>query len=157
MPLGRLRLLPPDLVCVIFFAWLAIPMISSHNVRTMRHLQQSRAAEQRFAAEVAFMRQQPGPALCEDLLHCYYAGKPYLYDPFNASRFIQQGRLDPGIIVDHLRNHDYGSIQLDGSVERKLGDALAYDHFAPPILQAIQQNYHPVIESVDRVIYLPTR
>jgi hypothetical protein len=175
LPLGRLKDLPQAIVCAIFFLWLAVPMVISGdplvitaiiyrtpldfsaNWRTDLALERSRAGEQRFAAEVAYLRQQPGPALCEGLLRCYYAGKPYLYDPYNATRFIAQGKLDANEMVDRLRNREFGAVQLSGSVEQKLGGRWQDSHFAPSILRAIQEYYRPGFKDEDGIIYIPRR
>ena len=112
LPLGPLKALPIAAVCAIFFLSLAIPMkgdIGWGLGSIRRAMQSSRAAEDRYAAEVQFLRQQPGPALCISPLRCYSAGKPYLYDGFNAPRWIALGKLDANVMVQHLQNHDYSA------------------------------------------------
>jgi hypothetical protein len=155
LPLGETLTRSPLAVCSIFFLGLAIPMIRSGNGRTDKVLQERREEARRFAVEVAYMRQQPGTALCESILRCAYAGKPYLYDPFNATRFVEQGRLDANMIVDQLRNHEYGAVQLYDSVEDKVADPGAQTCFALPILRAIDEYYRPGLDNEDGVIYLP--
>jgi hypothetical protein len=170
---GRLKGLPQAVICAVFFLWLAVPMVISGdplvinaiiyrtpldftaNWRTDLALERSRAGEQRFAAEVAYLRQQPGPALCEGLLRCYYAGKPYIYDPFNATRFIAQGKLDANVMVDRLRNREFGAVQVYGNVEQMLGGRWPNNHFAPSILRAIQEYYRPGFKDEDGIIYVP--
>ena len=155
LPLGQTLTRSPLAVCSIFFLGLAIPMIRSGNGRTDKVLQERREEARRFAAEVAYLRQQPGTALCESILRCAEAGKPYLYDPFNATRFVEQGRLDANVIVDQLRNHEYGAVQLYDSVEEKIANPDAQTCFALPILRAIDQYYRPGLDNEDGVIYLP--
>lgn len=156
MSLSRFGVIPPVAVCTIFFIWLAVPMVSFHHGRPNKALAMGHDHERLFAAEVTYLQQQPGPALCEEVLLCAYAGKPYLYDPFNAWRFVKQGRLDPNVIVDHLRNREYGTVQLYSSVELELdghGDPVL---IPTPILLAIQRYYRPGFENKDGIIYLPT-
>jgi hypothetical protein len=155
LPLRQTFVRSPLAVCSIFFLGLAIPMIRSGNGRTDKVLQESREEARRFAVEVAYLRQQPGTALCESMLRCAYAGKPYLYDPFNATRFVQLGKLDPNVIVDRLRNHEYGAVQLYDSVEDKIAEPNPQQCFALPILQAIGQYDRPGLDNEDGVIYLP--
>jgi len=155
LSLGNIAALPRPIVCAGLFLWLAIPMILSGNWRTDKALAQSRDQERRFASEVVYLRQQNGPALCESLLRCYYAGKPYRYDPFNASRFIEQGKLDPGVMVNALHDRKFAAIQLDESASSELNDPWAYERFQPPILEAILENYRPAYSNQDGVIYLP--
>jgi hypothetical protein len=155
LPLSRSKALSPLAACGLFFLWLAIPMIRFGNGRTDKALEESHEEARRFAAEVAYLHQQPGPALCESVLRCAIAGKPYLYDPFNATRFIEQGKLDPGVIVDQLKEHRYGAVQLYDSAEQKIADPGPQSTFALPILRAIDLYYRPGLDNEDGVIYLP--
>lgn len=163
----------------IVFLWLFVPLTVTGQERAtdpnapvhwspiaaIRHL---RTSEQQFDEEVAFLRAQPGPALCQSLLRCYYAGKPYVYDPFNATRMIRLGKLDPEEIVDRVQRHEYGAIQFGISLtperwERPGQNDLAAILFAPPILKAIAENYVPALTNRDAegrpvcVIYVPKR
>jgi hypothetical protein len=155
LPVGPVRALSPPQAWTVLFLWLTIPMIVWGNWQTENSLERDRASERRFGEEVAFLRQQPGPALCESLLRCYYAGKPYVYDPFNASRFMEQGKLDPGVMVDQLRKQEFGAIQMKGSVTGKLEDARDRERFPEPILEAIDAYYHPGFENGYGTIYVP--
>lgn len=138
--------------------WLLVPPLSDppHTPENwfpplaLRHLA---AQENRFDRDVALLRSQPGPALCESLLLCYYAGKPFVFDPFNATRFIALGRLDAQTMVAALRRHEYGAVQLNAPAERTLLED--GDRFAPPIVVAIEQNYRLRSQSKDGAIYLP--
>jgi hypothetical protein len=89
------------------------------------------------------------------MLRCAYAGKPFLYDPFNATRFIGEGKLDSNVIVERLRNHQYGAIQMYDNVDAKLANHEPQMSFAIPILQAINQYYRVGLENEDGAIYLP--
>jgi hypothetical protein len=104
--------------------------------------------------EVDFIGRQPGGAICESLLRCYEAGKPHVYDPFNATRFIDIGRLDPDAMVERLKNHEFGAIQMRGSAEQKLLQR-SFERFAPPILEAVDAYYHPAFLDGYGTIYVP--
>ena len=121
-----------------------------------RAMQTSRASETRYAAEIVFLRQQPGPALCMSPLRCISADKPYLYDAFNAPRWIALGKLNANVMVEHLRNRDYSAVQLGMPVESQLPGCAVTPQCVPSILLAIQQYYHPAFQDQDTVIYLPT-
>lgn len=155
-PDRRLAWAPLALFAWLLIPWLVVPSLDDRAARPVnwdppRALEQFSAEQARFDAEVAFLRDQPGPALCESLLRCYYAGKPYVYDPFNATRMIGLGRLDAGVLVDALRRQQYGAVQLDGPLD---GERRA-ELFASPIRAAIREYYQPVLENQDGVIYLP--
>ena len=138
-------------VPIALFGWMAIPMILSGNWNVMGKLRELTAEQRQFDAEVALLRERPGPALCESLLECNFAGKDYVYDPFNATRLIHFGKLDAGVVVNDLRMHRYGAVQMDQPVT---GD-VNFDRFDPAIVAAVKENYAPVLSQEDAVIYVP--
>jgi hypothetical protein len=145
----------------IFFGWLLIPWLvvpalddrggAQLDWDPPRAVERIATAEARFDTEVAFLRVEPVPALCESMFRCYFAGKPYVYDPFNATRLIGFGKLDANILAAALRRHQYGAIQVNGP----LADERRTEMFAPPILATIRENYHPAFENQDGAIYVP--
>jgi hypothetical protein len=144
----------------VFFAWLLIPWllvpaISSGFDRNqwdpVRRLIGTAAEEKRFEFEVGTLRSLPGPAICESLMRCYYAGKPYVIDPFNATRLIQFGKITPEPIIEELRRHTYGAVQLDNAIQQEDGG----DRFDPAIVAAIKENYVPALINQDGEIYVP--
>jgi hypothetical protein len=158
VPLGPLKALPVAAVCAIFFLSLAFPMKSDigWGIGSIRNaMQYSRAAEGRYATEIAFIRRQPGFVLCFSPLRCYSAGKPYLYDAFNGPRWISLGKLDANVMVEHVQNRDYSAIQLISTVESQLPGCKVTPQCVESILLAIQRNYRPVIQNKGCVIYLP--
>lgn len=142
-----------DYAPVILFAWLVIPLVISGNWNPVARLREAAAAEKHFDAEVAQLRLQPGPALCESLLRCYFAGKPYVYDPFNATRLIDFGKLDGGVVVEDLRNHKYGAVQFDGPLDEEIRS----ERFVGAILNAVRESYVLASENDDGEIYVPKR
>lgn len=141
--------------CAVFFLLLAVVLISRHDASPLRNLKTDRAAAQRFVTEVAYLRDQPDPAICEELLECYYAGKPYLYDPFNAMRSMEQGRLDPTVMVDQVQGGRYGAVQMYSEPARAADGQITGGLFAPSVLQALEQHYEIGLETEDGVIYVP--
>jgi len=141
---------------LIVIPWLVVPNLDDRAQAQIDWdpplaLERIAASQKRFDAEVMFLRRQPGPALCECLLRCYYAGKPYIYDPFNATRAVEFGKLNPELVVDAIRRRQYGAVQLAGPI----GDSCRTEMFAPPILAALRENYHPALENQDGAIYVP--
>ena len=137
---------------VMVFGSLVFPMQSAGELHPAEKLQDVRMSEALFEREVGFLRSQPGPALCESLLRCYFAGKPYIYDPFNSTSLIRLGKLDPGEVIDKIRKHEYGAIQLDSSLESM---PRPNDRFVDQILDAIEKHYKPALEETDCSIYVP--
>jgi hypothetical protein len=135
----------------VLFFWLMIPLIMLGNVNPVVGLEESASAQARFQQQVALMRSQPGPEICESLLRCYFAGKPFLYDGFNTTRMIEFGKLKEDVIINRIRDGQYGAIQLDGDMKREM----KLERFTPGILAAIQQNYFVRMQDQDVVIFFP--
>ena len=64
-------------------------------------------------ADIAFLEDHKGPAACETLALCYWAGKPATIDVFNIGEAIAANAHSDAAIVRDLRNHAYGVIELD--------------------------------------------
>lgn len=80
------------------------------------------------------MRSQPGPAICELLLICFWAGKPFVLDSFNYGQAVLTGTRDPAAILNEIRAHRYSVIQTN----------LESTFLPPAIVAAIAQHYRPV-------------
>ena len=133
------------------FAWLIIPLMISGNWDARATLRQADASQQRFDRNVSFLGNLPGPAICESALLCVTAGKPFLYDAFNATRLIELGKLNQQPVLDALREHRIAAVELDGPMD----EVIRHDRFSPEMLAAIQQNYAPAFQDEDATIYLP--
>lgn len=141
------------------FAWLLIPWLlvsaisygfDPNHWNPLRRLQQTTLSEKRFDAEVALLRSRPGPDLCESLLRCYFAGKPYLFDPFNATRLLEFHKLDSGSVLAGLRDGRFAAIEFDNT------DPKAHqERFDPAIAGAIDANYAPLLTDQEVVVYIP--
>ena len=146
---------PPVLFVWLMIPWLLVPAITSGFVRDqwdpLSRLQETAAEEKRFQFEVSKLRSLPGTAICESLMRCYYADKPYVIDPFNATRLIHFGLIDPKPIIDRLRRHKYAAVQLDVAIQ----DEDSEDRFDPAIVAAIKENYVPALVNEDGEIYVP--
>jgi hypothetical protein len=134
------------------FGWMMIPAIVAGIWNPIAMLRQTVASEREFDTEVDFLKQRPAPVLCESLLRCYFAGQPYVYDPFNATRLIHFHLLDPALVVNGLDSHAYSAVQFDGG---PLTDIVATERFSPEILAAIRRNYHSVLQGKDASILIP--
>ena len=105
----------------VLFGWLAIPLLISGNWDVPRRVAEMKRAQRDFDGETAFLRGHAGPALCESLLLCAFAGKPYVYDPFNATRLIRAGKLEDEGVVGELRAGRFAVVQLDVPVKEQVG------------------------------------
>ena len=152
-PKGSFLCRNPAVVCAIFFLSLAFDMTYNHYLWPPKHLEDDHKSAQSFAIESKFISQQPGSAICEDLLVCAYAGKPFIYDPFVASIYMGAGQLDPAVIIDKLKRSEIGAVQFWGSPQQILNGNGSLFH--PPISMAIDQYYRPGLVNEDGVIYVP--
>jgi hypothetical protein len=153
---ARWRWLGREFAPLLLFAWLLIPWllvpwIVTGDWNPVVRLREDMAAQKRFAAETAFLRRRGGPALCESLLRCYVAGKPFAYDPFNATRLMELRRLDGSAMVEDLQRQRYGAVQFDEPIERERRS----ERWAPAIVAAIEANYVPAVVNQDGEIYVP--
>jgi hypothetical protein len=70
------------------------------------------AQENEFHSAVIFIKARPGPALCESLLLCYEAGKPFEYEPFSVRDLVRTGRLHEDDVLEQLRTHHFQTVQI---------------------------------------------
>jgi hypothetical protein len=157
--LERSRTTSMPAVAAFLFLWLLIPLAISGNWNVPQVMQKTRAAQARFSEEVEALASQPGPALCESLLRCYAAGKPYDYDPFNTTRLVEQKKLDQHAMLLSIEERRYGVIQLgvplgdEGQIN--MVDPALRERFTPEMLQAVRQNYRLALQDDDVALYLP--
>jgi hypothetical protein len=90
----------------------------------------TRAFAQQSARDIAFLKSQPGPALCDQLSLCLWAGKPAEVDVFNTGEAIQSGARDGATLARLIAARHFTAIQMEdpGSL-------------GPQVRQAIAQNY----------------
>jgi hypothetical protein len=142
---GQCRFLAPVLlyssVVFTFVPW---------GVNVPRSLSQLPELQRQFEAEVSFLAAQPGPAICESLILCYDAGKPYIFDPFNSARLVRLGKLDSQEIVKQIAEKKYGAIQTQVPVTQKRSE-----RFPDDVFEAIGRYYVAARKAPNCVIYVP--
>jgi hypothetical protein len=109
--------------------------------------------EAAYLADVALLRRTPGPALFEEPLMGYDAGKEFLFDPFGGSLAMVSGRAPESLLLDPIRRREFGAIVLTSPLSRwpaRSGAGAATQ--APPrlrgwwtrnVLEAVRENYDP--------------
>lgn len=110
--------------------------------------------QQAFQEDVTYLIAQPGPAICEDILACYYAQKPFAYAPFNSTSLVRFGKLNPKEMIDQISARKFGAIEAAGTLSELTVEPHT-DRFPPEILQAIGANYRIGRQSPWSVIYVP--
>jgi hypothetical protein len=108
--------------------------------------------EKQFEAEVSFLAAQPGPAICESLLRCYYAGKPFVFDPFNATSLVRFKKLNGQELVQRIAEKRFGAIQIDSPASEVDRPS---ERFSNEILDGIDRYYQISRRDPGCVIYVP--
>lgn len=62
---------------------------------------------------IAWLRQTPGPALCQNLALCFRAGKPVEVDLWGLEQAVAVGRRDGHELIDAIKARRYAVLQLD--------------------------------------------
>jgi hypothetical protein len=137
---------------LILFASLLLTFVLSGYSNIWTQVAELADKQRRFDAEVSFVKDQPGPAICESLLRCYDAGKPYVYDPYSATRLVDLKKLSSAQLVGEIETSQYGAIQLHRtlpSLERP------NERFPNDVLDAIGHYYNLASQDQDCAIYVP--
>ena len=66
--------------------------------------------------DIVFLRTSAGPAMCENLTFCYWAGKRASVDLFNLNQQFATGTRDPALFLRLLRSRVFASVELDETV-----------------------------------------
>jgi hypothetical protein len=107
-----------------------------------------------FRRAVEFLQNRPGPAICEDLLLCYDAGKPPLYDTYFATDQLSIGRLSESEVVNYIQTSRFPTIEITIPAEQPLVP-VARRRFSEPVLRAILERYRPAVRSSEFALLVP--
>src|SRR6185436_16174417 len=94
------------------------------------------------AADVARIREVAGPVACETTALCYWAGKGFELDYFNARQAMLTGRSGEDNVLSLLRAQKFSLIQLQ--------DRLPGARLSPPVqgeMAVLDSNYVEVHHS----------
>jgi len=73
----------------------------------------TRAFRQQVPADIAFLKARPGPALCDQLSLCLWAGKQAEVDVFNVGEAIKTGARDPKPLTQLIAARHFATLQLN--------------------------------------------
>jgi len=146
---------PAALFLWLLIPWLLVPWIVGgtgiSDWNPVVRLQAEVAAETRFGQETRLLAKTPGLVVCESMLRCFFAGKPNIYDPFNSTRLVNFNKLNVDDMVGQLRQRRYGAVQFDSPIEHEGGT----ERWDERIVQAVEENYVPLLMNADGEIYVP--
>jgi hypothetical protein len=101
-------------------------------------------AEFRQAAE--FLQSRPGPALCEDLLLCFEAGKPPLFDAFYVRSQVKIDRLKEIDLLNTIQTGRFPTVEIEIPADQTLAPVASF-RFSKPVMGAILARYRPVLRT----------
>lgn len=150
------------IVCLITFI-LAVQTIPLQKTMAVFNRERITAWENQSRKDSLFIRNQAGPALCETLLLCYWAGKSFEYDPFISSQLAKSNAEYEKKLVALVTNHHFPVIQLGQEITEEeilqAGDQTQTFNFrfTAAMLSAIQQSYTLVDTNINGAFYIPIK
>ena len=144
---------------------LIVPFFLGPIINLPRRWNEAQAAESRrakneeaFAAVVAFLKAQPGQALCEEPMFCYEAGKPKVFDAFNYGELLKTGKVDETELLQMLDRREFGAIELDWSPSDPIRPARPrFSRFTDAFVQKLFATYRPAIRTSSALIFTPVK
>jgi hypothetical protein len=100
------------------------------------------------------VRQQPGPAICENTPLCSAAGKPREYDPFHAEQLIRTARVPAEQIAQLIQSRHFGAIELEWHTGEPM-DARPRIHFPGPVMRALFASYQLKARTDQFAVFIP--
>jgi hypothetical protein len=101
---------------------------------------------------VNYLKAHSGDAICEELLACFEAGKPYLYDPFFANALVKLKRIPEAGILEGLKSKRFATVQLNADEPAGPGPRL---RFSAAFMEALLANYRMDLTSGQLVFFVP--
>jgi hypothetical protein len=107
-----------------------------------------------FRQAVAFLQNRPGPALCEDLLLCYDAGKPPFFDAFYVNSQLKIGRLRESDVLAYVDGTRLPTIEIEVPAGQPLLPVASF-RFSAPVMRAILERYRPAVRGSRFTLLVP--
>jgi hypothetical protein len=97
-------------------------------------------------SDIAFLRGHAGPAICETLPLCYWAGKPASVDVFNLGQAYATGARSDKALIEQLDHRRFAVLEFESLSPFQLGDN---------VLRAVRRNYRLERSSDNGVFFTP--
>jgi hypothetical protein len=123
-----------------------------------------RDAQDAHYQDASRMRQLAGPAICENLLLCFYSDKDFLFDPFFTGEAIVKGKVGEDHLLEKIEKGYFAVIQLESEIARTARTKGTYgpirkrgrtDRFTENTKIAIADYYRVPWKSLNGVFYVP--
>ncbi len=134
------------LACLVPPAVAAVENAQSEWLTAGFWLQPMKNETARSREEIAFVRGRPGPAMCERLAICFWAGKSAQVDAFNFVQSVETRKRDARDLIRLLDARYYSTIELES--QSRLGELAS-------VMTAISRNYRVVRRGEDSAVLIP--
>ncbi len=128
------------------FAALPLALYLEKNITTS-NFPFSESFAREAPQDIGFVRVHPGPALCEDLTLCFWAGKEDPVDVFNLSEAIAIGARSDAELAHLLETQYFSSIALSSMTPFALG----------PHLKSVLLAHYRTVRQDDNGVFLERR
>ena len=105
-----------------------------------------RSREVETASDIRFVKEHPGPVLCEDLSLCFWASKPFVLDFFTGGQKMRAGIVDLDAFIAQVNNGTFALVQYMGNGKDRLPEEAE---------AAIAQHYRVVRRSSNGIFMAP--
>jgi hypothetical protein len=102
--------------------------------------------ERMFLSDASFVERINGPALCENILMCYFGKKDFQYDPFLVREMIVNHSIDEDEVLRKIESSHFSVIQLEN---------IESGSFTKNIQRSLGRYYKLVRRTGNRAFYIP--
>jgi hypothetical protein len=132
----------------------ALTMLAPHIQEDLQNSHSIPQAEQEFAAAVQFLKAHPGPAICEQMVMCFEAGKPEEYDPYEMDQQMRTGKLADADVLQLIGARHFTAIQLLNDANHPVAP-VERPGFSQAFMTRLLDNYRPAMQASSFVILVP--
>jgi hypothetical protein len=126
-----------------------VPAVALGEYAQMQQLHQIQHDAER---DIAIIAQYPDPVWCQTVALCYWAGKKWSLDWFNARQKLKAGIISERALLDPIQQHRLTLLQIELRSETQ-----PFFVFPVVIERAIQENYTLVHSSSGRAVLEPRK
>jgi len=95
------------LVLLTSFSLIILPRSEYTSIKSLR------SEEKITLSDVSFIKTHKGHALCETIILCYFADKPFVYDPFLTNVLVREDILKETDLTNLLKEKKFSVVQLE--------------------------------------------
>jgi hypothetical protein len=129
-----------------------LPAVIGGLLETLWMIEKMPSERQIWNETIATIARNDGPAACESLELCYWAGKRFEIDFFNYGQALKTGRSNPDRLIELIDRKYFSIIQL-----HMVGGELSTENLPQIVIEHIKRNYVPIVHATRAVIVLVRR